>query len=187
VININDTIPDLEFEVFHQNKFKKIKFSKFKGKWLILLFYPADFTFICPTELEEAAKLHNQFQEAGAEIISFSTDTVYVHKAWHDFSKTISKIKYPMAADSNGKICQTFGTYIYQDGLSQRATFIINPQGRVKSIEVHDNDIGRNIKETLRKFQAAKYVASHKGEVCPVNWVPESKTLKTGLNLVGKI
>lgn len=187
MINIGEKIPDLELEAYHQNKIKKIKLSDYNGKWLVLLFYPADFTFICPTELEEAANHYKEFKQEGAEILSISTDTVFVHKAWHDNSPAIKKINFPMLADPTGKMCRVFGTYISAEGLSLRASFIIDPKGIIKSMEMHDNSIGRNINEILRKFQAAKFVSEHKGLVCPASWAPGKKTLKPGLNLVGKI
>lgn len=187
MINIGQKIPDLTLEVYHQDKIKKIKFSDYKGKWIMIMFYPADFTFVCPTELEEAAQHYNEFQKLGAEILSVSTDTVFAHKAWHDQSPAIKKINFPMAADPTRKICQAFGTLIEDEGLSLRASFIIDPNGIIKALEMHDNSIGRSIKELLRKLQAAKFVKEHKGLVCPASWSPGKKTLKPGLKLVGKI
>ncbi len=187
MIGVGDTIPDMELDAYHEGEIKKVKFNDYRGKWLVLVFYPADFTFVCPTELEEAAEHHAQFAKEGAEIMSVSTDTAFSHKAWHDNSPAIKKIKYPMLADPTGATCREFGTYIEKEGLSLRATFIIDPNGVVKSIEMHDNDIGRNIKETLRKLQAAKFVSEHKGMVCPASWTPGGKTLKPGVELVGKI
>lgn len=184
---VGKTIPDLEFEAFHENRVKKISLSDYKGKWLVLFFYPADFSFICPTELEEAAYYYKEFKKLGAEILSVSTDTVFVHKAWHDNSPAIKKINFPMLADPTGKLCRALGTYIENEGISLRATFIIDPDRIIKAYEVHDNDIGRSIQEILRKLQAAKFVREHKGQVCPVNWKPGKKTLKPGLKLVGKI
>lgn len=187
MIRINETIPDLGFEIFQNNKFSKKKFSDYGGKWLILLFYPADFTFVCPTELEQAAENHSKFTKIGAEVLSISTDTVFVHKAWHDNSPAIKKINFPMVGDPSGLISKTFGTYIEEEGLSLRATLIIDPEGKLKAVDMHDNSIGRSIEEILRKLQASIYVAEHKGEVCPVNWKPGVKTLKPGPDLVGKI
>lgn len=184
---IGQKVTDFELKAYHNDDIKSLKLSDFKGKWLVLLFYPADFTFICPTELEEAATLYADFQKAGAEILSVSTDTVYTHKAWHDVSPAIKKIKFPMIADPTGSLCKEFGTYIDEAGLSLRGTFIIDPDGVLKTIEIHDNSIGRSAKELLRKLQAAKFVRENKGEVCPANWKPGQKTLKPGLNLVGKI
>lgn len=187
MVKINQQVPDIEFDAYHNDDTRKIKLSEHKGKWLVLLFYPADFTFVCPTELEEAAQYYDEFKKAGAEIISVSTDTVYVHKAWHDVSPAIKKIKFPMAADPTGKLCREFGTYIEEAGLSLRGTLIIDPDGVLKASDIHDNSIGRSAKEILRKVQAAKFVREHKGEVCPASWEPGKKTLKPGLDLVGKI
>jgi peroxiredoxin (alkyl hydroperoxide reductase subunit C) len=142
---------------------------------------------VCPTELEELADYHPKFQELGAEILSVSTDTAYVHKAWHDASPAVGKIRYPMLADPSGVVCRAFGTYLESEGLSLRATFIINPDGVLKAYEIHDNSIGRSAREILRKTQAAKYVGDHGGEVCPASWEPGEETLKPGLDLVGKI
>jgi NADH-dependent peroxiredoxin subunit C len=187
MLKIGDSIPDLSFEVFHKEATKKVSFKDYLGKWLVLLFYPADFTFVCPTELGEAARAYPDFQKINAEIISLSTDTVFVHKAWHDNSPVIKTIDYPMGADPTGNICREFGTYIEAEGLSQRASFIIDPEGILKSLEIHDNSIGRNIAEILRKTQASIFVREHHGEVCPASWKPGAKTLKPGLDLVGKI
>ncbi len=184
---IGKKIQDFELEAYHENKIKKIKFSDYKGKWIVLIFYPADFTFVCPTELEEAAELYPEFKKLGAEVLSVSTDTVFVHKAWHDASKAIKKIKYPMLADPTGKLCRALGTYIEEEGLSLRGSFIIDPNGVIKAYEIHDNSIGRSAKELLRKLQAARFVSEHKGQVCPASWTPGKKTLKPGLDLVGKI
>jgi len=140
-----------------------------------LVFYPADFTFVCPTELAELADYYERFKELGAEVMSVSTDTVFVHKAWHDNSPSIKKVKFPMLADPIGKLCRELGTYIEGEGLSQRASFIIDPDGILKSFEMHDNSIGRNADELLRKLKAAKFVREHKGQVCPANW-EEGKT-----------
>jgi len=187
VVKIGEKIPDFGFEAFHENKIKKIKLSDYNGKWLILIFYPADFTFICPTELEEVAESYVEFKKLGAEILSISTDTVFVHKAWHDNSKAIKKIKFPMVADPTGKLCKEFGTYIENEGLSLRGSFIIDPDGILRAFEVHDNNIGRSSGELLRKLQAAKFVKENKGLVCPASWKPGDKVLKPSLELVGRI
>lgn len=187
MIKIGQKLNDFELQAYQNDDVKKVKLSDLKGKWVVVLFYPADFTFICPTELEEAADMYAEFQKVGAEILSVSTDTVYVHKAWHDVSPAIKKIKFPMLADPTGNLCREFGTYIDEAGLSLRGTFIIDPDGVLKAYEIHDNSIGRSAAEILRKVQAAKFVRENKGEVCPANWKPGSKTLKPGLNLVGKI
>lgn len=194
-VKVGSTIPDFEFETFHQGAIKTMNLSQLRGKWAILVFYPADFTFICPTELEELAALYSKFQELNAEIISVSTDTVHAHKAWHDVSPGIKEIKYPMAADPSGKLAAAFGvliegdemTFTADEGLALRGTFIIDPSGTLRAMEINDNSIGRKGAETLRKLQAAQYVETHKGEVCPASWEPGSDTLEPGLNLVGKL
>lgn len=187
MLQVGQRIPDFELEAYQDDEIKKIRLSDYRGKWLVVLFYPADFTFVCPTELEEAADHYEEFKKIGAEVLSVSTDTVYVHKAWHDQSPAVGKIEFPMVADPGGKLCREFGSYMEEKGLSLRATFIIDPEGIVKSLEMHDNSIGRNTREILRKLQASKYVGEHNGEVCPASWEPGKKTLKPGLSLVGKI
>ncbi|MEI6462337.1 MAG: redoxin domain-containing protein [bacterium] len=187
MLKIGDQIPEIEFEAFQNEKIDKKKLSDYQGKWLVLLFYPADFTFVCPTELKDAASFYSDFQKMGAEIASVSTDTVYAHKAWHDSSPAVKQITYPMIADPAAKMCKAFGTYIEDEGLSLRSTFIINPEGKLVAFEMHDNSIGRNTAEILRKLEASIYVQEHNGEVCPANWKPGDKTLKPGLDIVGKI
>lgn len=189
-LGIDREVPDVEFEVYHQEKTKKMSLRDWDGKWLIVFFYPADFTFVCPTELEEMADNYEAFKKEGAEVLSVSTDTVFVHKAWHNNSPAIKKIQFPMAADPTGKLSQLFGVYIEEGpdaGLAWRGTFVINPQGVLKMIEINHNDIGRSARELLRKIKAAKFVSQHKGRVCPASWEPGDDTLKPGLDLVGKI
>ncbi len=187
MVKIGDKVQDFQLEAFQNNEVKKVKLSDYKGKWVVIVFYPADFTFICPTELVELADHYEEFKKLGAEILSVSTDTVFVHKAWHDNSPSIKKIKYPMLADPTGNLCKEFGTYIEGEGLSLRGSFVIDPDGILKAYEVHDNSIGRSAKELLRKLQAGIFVREHGGEVCPASWEPGKGTLKPGLDLVGKI
>ena len=184
---IGTNIESLELEAFQNNQIIKFNPTNYNGKWLVLFFYPADFTFVCPTELEELANNYAQFQSLNVEIVSVSTDTVFVHKAWHDNSPAIKKIQFPMVADPTGKLCKSLGTYITEEGLSWRATFIIDPKGIIKAYEMHDNSIGRSASELLRKIQAAQFVNEHEGMVCPASWKPGANTLKPGLDLVGKI
>jgi len=184
---INAPAPLFEAKAFHNEETTKITLSQYRGKWVVLAFYPADFTFICPTELADLADHYTELQQLGVEVLSVSTDTVFVHKVWHDNSPSIRKIQFPMVADPNGEICKAYGTYIAGEGLSYRATFLIDPDGILKWFEIHDNSIGRSTKEIIRKIKAAQYVRTHGGEVCPVNWEPGGKTLRPGLELVGKI
>lgn len=184
---INSKIPDFKVEAYHNESFKTITQDDLKGKWSVLFFYPADFTFVCPTELGDMADKYEEFKKLGVEIYSVSTDTHFTHKAWHDTSETIKKIKFPMLADPTGRLSRALGVYIEEAGLTYRGTFLISPQGDIKLAEVNDNSIGRNAEELLRKAQAAKFTAEHPDQVCPAKWKPGSDTLKPGLNLVGKI
>lgn len=184
---INSKVPDFKVQAYHNDKFLTVSQNDLKGKWSIFFFYPADFTFVCPTELGDMADKYAQFKELGVEVYSVSTDTHFTHKAWHDASDTIKKIQFPMLADPTGHLSRAFGVHIEEEGLAYRGTFLVNPEGKIKLAEVNDNGIGRNADELFRKVQAAQYVASHDGEVCPAKWTPGEKTLKPGLNLVGKI
>lgn len=184
---IGQTVADFEVEMYHNDKIEKTHLSHYRGKWMVLFFYPADFTFICPTELEELAEKYEEFQKLGVEVFSVSTDTVFTHKAWHDHSPAIKKVKYPMIADPTGELCREMGVYIDEEGLALRGSFIIDPDGVLQAYEVHANNIGRSADELLRKVQAAQFVREHGGEVCPAKWKPGEKTLKPGLDLVGKI
>ncbi len=187
MVRIGEKVQDFEFDAYVGDEIRKMRISDYKGKWLALIFYPADFTFVCPTELEDVANHYDKFKEAGCEVVSVSTDTAFVHKAWHDHSPAIAKIRFPMAADPTGRMCREFGTYIEGEGLSLRGSFIIDPDGVLKTVEIHDNSIGRSAKELLRKLEAAKFVREHHGEVCPANWEPGKKALKPSMDLIGKI
>jgi peroxiredoxin len=186
-MKINTKLPDFKAQVFHNNEFRTVTQKDLLGKWSILFFYPADFTFVCPTELGDLADKYDTLKKMGVEVYSVSTDTHFTHKAWHDASETIKKIRYPMLADPTGHLARHFGVYIEEEGLAYRGTFLINPEGLIKLSEVNDNGIGRNADELVRKVQAAQFVATHPGEVCPAKWTPGASTLKPGLDLVGKI
>lgn len=187
MITINQKAPDFTEDAFISNDIKKISLNDFRGKWVILFFYPADFTFVCPTELGELANNYELLKQIGAELITVSTDTAFVHKAWYDTSETIGKVKFPMLADPSRRVCKNYETLIEDEGLSLRATFIISPEGFIKAFEFHDNSIGRSSEELIRKLQAAKFISENKGHVCPMNWKPKKETLKPELSLVGKI
>ena len=187
-LTIGDEVPEgLEFEVYHEDKISELSFGELRGKWVVLFFYPADFTFVCPTELAEMAALYGDFQNVGAEVVSVSTDTAFVHKAWHDTSEAIKTITYPMAADPSHDLSDLFGVLIEEKGLAMRGTFIISPDGVIKTIEINDDAIGRSAKETLRKLKAAKYVGENPTNVCPASWDEGDATLTPGVDLVGKI
>lgn len=184
---INTQLPEFNAQAFVNGEFQSISDKDLLGKWSILFFYPADFTFVCPTELEDMAESYEEFKKLGAEVYSVSTDTHFSHKAWHDSSEAIGKVEFPMLADPTGKLSRELGVYIEEEGLAYRATFAINPEGQIKIVEMHDNGIGRNAAELLRKVKAAKFVAENDGEVCPAKWQPGEDTLKPSLDLVGRI
>ncbi len=184
---INSLMPEFKVQAYRNGKFETVSNEDVKGKWAIFFFYPADFTFVCPTELADMAEKYEAFKAMGVEVYSVSTDTHFVHKAWHDASETIRKIQYPMLADPTGVLSRGFGVYIEEAGLAYRGTFLVDPEGRIKIAEIQDNSIGRNADELLRKVEAAQFVASHDGEVCPAKWKKGADTLKPSIDLVGKI
>jgi peroxiredoxin len=184
---INSHVKPFNATAYHNGKFVPVSNETMKGKWSVVVFYPADFTFVCPTELEDLANNYAEFQKLGVEVYGVSTDTHFSHKAWHDTSEAIGKIRYPLVGDPTATLARNFDVLIEEEGLALRGTFVINPEGQIKLCEIHDNGIGRDAKELLRKVQAAQYVASHPGEVCPAKWTPGAETLKPSLDLVGKI
>ncbi len=184
---INTTIKPFKATAFHQGKFVEVSDQTIKGKWSVFVFYPADFTFICPTELEDLADNYAEFQKLGVEVYGVSTDTHFAHKAWHDTSPAIKKVSYPLVGDPTAALARNFDVLIEEEGLALRGTFLVNPSGQIKLCEIHDNGIGRDAKELLRKVKAAQYVASHPGEVCPAKWQEGEATLAPSLDLVGKI
>ena len=184
---INSEIKPFTAQAYHEGKFVTVTDKDLRGKWSVVFFYPADFTFVCPTELGDLADLYSEFQKVGVEIYAVSTDTHFTHKAWHDTSDTISRIRYPMIGDPTGTITRNFGVMIESDGLADRGTFVIDPDGVIQAMEITAEGIGRDAGDLLRKVKAAQYVAAHPGEVCPAKWKEGDKTLKPSLDLVGKI
>lgn len=184
---INTEIKPFKATAYHNGQFVPVTDADLRGKWSVVFFYPADFTFVCPTELGDVADHYDQLQKMGVEVYSVSTDTHFTHKAWHDASDTIKKIKFPMVGDPTGVISRNFGVMIEEEGLALRGTFVIDPDGKIKATEVNDLGIGRSAKDLIRKIQAAQYVATHDGEVCPAAWQPGEETLAPSLDLVGKI
>lgn len=184
---INTVIKPFKAEAYRNGQFETVTDESLKGKWSVVVFYPADFTFVCPTELEDLADHYEEFKKLGVEIYAVSSDTHFSHKAWHDTSDAIGKVKYFMVGDPTGTIIRNFDVMIEEEGLALRGTFVINPEGQIKLCEIHDNGIGRDATELLRKVKAAQYVANHPGEVCPAKWKDGEKTLKPSLDLVGKI
>ena len=184
---INTEVLPFAATAFHAGKFVQVTNEDLKGKWSVVFFYPADFTFVCPTELGDLADSYAEFKKLGVEIYAVSTDTHFTHKAWHDTSETIGKIQYPMIGDPTGALTRNFGVMIEEAGLAERGTFVIDPQGKIQIIEINAGGIGRDASELLRKVKAAQYVAAHPGEVCPAKWTEGAATLKPSLDLVGKI
>jgi len=182
---INKEISSFKVQSFINNEFKEVTKEDILGKWSVFFFYPADFTFICPTELEDLANLYSEFQKINCEIYSVSCDTHFVHKAWHDASDRIKKIHYPMLADPTHALANDFEVLIPEDGLAERATFVLNPEGKIVAYEINAGNVGRNADELLRKVQASQFVYEHGDEVCPAKWQPGEETLTPSLNLVG--
>ena len=184
---INTAVKPFSADAFKDGKFVKVTDADLLGKWSVVFFYPADFTFVCPTELEDLADNYGEFQKLGVEIYSVSTDTHFAHKAWHDTSDAVKKIKYTMVGDPTGTISRNFDVMIEAAGLADRGTFVIDPAGKIQIVEVNAGGVGRDASELLRKVKAAQYVAAHPGEVCPAKWKEGEKTLAPSLDLVGKI
>lgn len=184
---INTAILPFKAQAFKGGQFVEVSEATLKGKWSVVFFYPADFTFVCPTELGDLADNYSEFQKLGVDIYAVSTDTHFTHKAWHDTSDTIRKIQYALVGDPTHVISKNFGVYIEEAGIAERGTFVINPEGKIQIIEINAGNIGRNAEELLRKIKAAQYVAKNPNEVCPAKWKEGEKTLKPGLDLVGKI
>ncbi|MCK4908769.1 MAG: redoxin domain-containing protein [Planctomycetes bacterium] len=191
VLQVGHKVPDFEMETYLPDKkdFGKIKFSDvFKqGKWLILVFYPADFTFVCPTELADIGDKYQELKKEGAELVTVSTDTNFVHMAWHGSEKLLSGIKYPMGADPTHIVSKAFGVYDAASGMALRGTFLIDPDGNLAAAEINNFPVGRNSDELVRRFKAFKHVRENPAQVCPAKWDSGKKTLTPGKELVGKV
>ena len=184
---INTPIPAFKNEAFHNGKFVTVTNETLKGKWNVFIFMPAAFTFNCPTEVEDAADHYAEFQKAGAEVYIVTTDSHFAHKVWHETSPAVGKAKFPLIGDPTHALTRGFDVHIDEDGMALRGTFIVNPDGIIKTLEIHSNEIARDVKETLRKLKAAQYTAAHPGQVCPAKWNEGVKTIAPFIDLVGKI
>lgn len=188
---INTRIPAFRASAFinrdGQGEFIDITDQSLIGQWSVLIFMPAAFTFNCPTEIEDAAEHYDEFQQAGAEVYIVTTDTHFSHKVWHETSAAVGKARFPLVGDPAHRLTRALGVHIEDEGLALRGTFVVNPDGIIKTAEIHDNAIARDVKETVRKLKAAQFVASHPGQVCPAKWREGAKTLAPSLDLVGKI
>jgi peroxiredoxin (alkyl hydroperoxide reductase subunit C) len=184
---INTEVKPFTATAYHDGEFVTVSEADLQGKWSVFFFYPADFTFVCPTELGDLADNYAEFQRLGVEIYGVSTDTHFTHKAWHDTSDTIGKVEYPLVGDPTGTLSRNFDVLIEDEGLADRGTFVVDPEGKIQIVEITAGGIGRNAAELLRKVKAAQYVAAHPNEVCPAKWEEGDETLAPSLDLVGKI
>ncbi len=184
---INTQVQPFKVNAFKNGEFVTVTDADLKGKWSVLIFMPAAFTFNCPTEIEDAAEHYGDFEKLGAQVFIVTTDTQFSHKVWHETSPAVGKAKFALIGDPTHQLTRAFDVHIDEEGLALRGTFVINPEGVIKTMEVHDNAIARDVTETVRKLKAAKYVAEHPNEVCPAKWKEGEKTLKPSLDLVGKI
>ena len=188
---INTSIKPFHTKAYHvkdeYGEFIDITEESVNGHWSVFVFYPADFTFVCPTELSDLADHYEELKKLNVEVYAISTDTHFSHKAWHDSSESIKKINFPMIADPTGALARNFDVMIEEEGLALRGTFVINPEGKIKTIEVNDLGIGRSAADLVRKIQAAQYIEANPNEVCPAAWKPGAETLEPSLDLVGKI
>lgn len=182
---IGKEVEDFKVQAFVKDEFKEVTKKDILGAWSVFFFYPADFTFVCPTELADLEDKYEEFKKIGCEIYAVSCDTHFVHKAWHDVSDTIKKLQYPMLADPTGTLARDFQVMIEADGMAERGSFIVNPEGKIVAYEVTAGNVGRNAEELFRRVQASQFVAEHGDEVCPAKWQPGAETLKPSLNLVG--
>lgn len=182
---IGKEVEDFKVQAFVKDEFKEVTKKDILGGWSVFFFYPADFTFVCPTELADLADKYEEFKKIGCEIYAVSCDTHFVHKAWHDVSDTIKKLQYPMLADPTGTLTRDFQVMIEADGMAERGSFIVNPEGKIVAYEVIAGNVGRNAEELFRRVQASQFVAEHGDEVCPAKWQPGAETLKPSLDLVG--
>jgi len=184
---INSKVKPFKVNAYRQGAFIEVTDADLAGHWSVIVFYPGDFTFVCPTELEDLAELHDEFQKIGVDIYSASTDSHFAHKAWHESSHAVGKVQYTMLADMTFELSRNFDVLIPEAGQALRGTFVINPDGVIKTVEVHDLGIGRDARELLRKVKAAQYIHNHPGEVCPAKWDDGAETLTPSFDLVGKI
>lgn len=191
VVRVGQMVPEFKMKVFDPKKseFREISLDQIKkqNKWTVLVFYPADYTFVCPTELADVAEKYAELAKSGAEVISVSTDTEFVHLAWQREEKLLKSVSYLMGADPTGTVSRLFGVYDETSGLALRGTFIIDPKGKLAASEINFYNVGRNAAELLRKVKANAYLATHPEEACPANWKEGDKAFKPGAGMVGRV
>ena len=184
---IGKEIGEFSVEAYQNGDFRTVTKEDTLGSWSLFFFYPADFTFVCPTELEDLAEHYGEFKAEGCEVYSVSCDTHFVHKAWHDESERVGKVTYPMLGDPAHVLAKDFDVLIEGEGQAERGAFIVDPDGRIQVYQVNAGGIGRNAEELLRLVRAAKFVREHGDQVCPAKWQPGDETLKPSLDLVGQL
>lgn len=184
---IGKEILPFKSQAYKNGEFVEVTEANFKDQWSVVCFYPADFTYVCPTELEDLQDNYETLKSLGAEVYSVSADTHFTHKAWHDTSDAIGKVTYTMIGDPSHTLCRNFDVLIEEEGLADRGTFIIDPDGIIQTVEINADGIGRDASTLVDKIKAAQYVRNNPGEVCPAKWKEGSDTLKPSLDLVGKI
>lgn len=189
MFNVDQKFPTFSLETYNPKKetIERISNKNFQGRWLILFFYPADFTFVCPTELLDLKKIYDELKKLKTEVVVVSTDTVYTHKVWIETEEMLRGLSYLMAADHNGKFSRELGIYDEDKGMSQRAVFIIDPEGVLRMAEIVSDDIGRNARELLHKLKALQFVRKNPGKVCPASWEEGGSTLEPGIKKAGKV
>lgn len=176
----------LEVYLPEKDEIGRLTSEDLRGRWIVLLFYPADFTFVCPTELADLNQLYPEFKKTGAEVVVVSTDTVFTHKAWLEVEELLKGVAYPMAADHNGKLSRALGIYDEEKGMAQRAAFIVDPDGMLRAVDIVSDAIGRSAREILRKLKALDFVSKNPGKVCPASW-EELGTLEPSIKKAGKV
>jgi peroxiredoxin (alkyl hydroperoxide reductase subunit C) len=184
---LGTAVESVKATAYKQGKFVDVTAEDIRGHWSVVFFYPADFTFVCPTELGDLQENLAEFTKLGVEVYGVSTDTHFTHKAWHDTSETIKTIEYALIGDPNQQISRAFGVLDETTGLANRGTFVLDPEGQVQIVEMNADGIGRDAKELLRKIKAAIYVRENPGQACPAKWTEGAATLTPSLDLVGKI
>ncbi|MBE3599718.1 MAG: peroxiredoxin [Limnochordaceae bacterium] len=188
-VRLGDRVPDLQLPAYFPTTGEEgiVRLADYRGRWLVLVFYPADFTFVCPTELADYGELYDEFRQRNAEVVGISTDTVYTHKAWLEAEKTLEHVRYPMASDRTGHVARLFGVLDETSGNARRGTFILDPEGRVRDVEVTWDNVGRNASETLRRLDALIFVDAHPGMACPAKWTKGARSLRTGVAVAGRV
>jgi len=188
-VKIDTKAPDFTLPAYNPktDDEEKISLENLKGKWVVLFYYPADFTFVCPTELKDMADEEQTFHDLGVEVFAASTDTIYSHRAWVRHEMLMKKFPYKMLADHTTRVAEMYNILDEETGIAGRGTFIIDPNGIVKWIEVTSGPLGRNSAELIRKIEALQFMENNPGTACPAKWAIGSKTLKPSIKIAGEV